>query len=218
MIQGRTLGRRRQSHRAETRASILAAAARIFAEAGLAGARTDAIADAAGVNKALLYYYFDSKERLYEAVVEDHFSEFNRRALDLLKSPGSARAILLEYVKLHFDFIRARQRYASLYQQLMITGGKQLEHLVREYFEPRTQAFGKLLDRGMRTGEFRTTDRRHAAISVVALIVFYFSAARVLQLLSREDPFSEANLRLRRQEVIDFIRYGLFRDPEAPIP
>ena len=217
MTHGRTLGRR-QSRRAETRGAILAAAARIFAEAGLAGARTEAIAAAAGVNKALLYYYFDSKERLYEAVVEDHFSEFNRQALELLASPGSPRAILLEYVKLHFDFIRARHRCASLYQQLMIAGGKRLDHLVRKYFEPRTEAFGKLLDRGMRTGEFRTSDRKHAAISVVALIVFYFSAARVVQLLSREDPFSEANLNHRRQEVLDFIRFGLFSEPEAPIP
>jgi TetR/AcrR family transcriptional regulator len=208
---------RRRARRAETRGAILAAAARIFAEAGLAGARTDAIAAAAGVNKALLYYYFESKERLYEAVVEDHFSEFNRQALELLMSPGSPRAILLEYVKLHFDFIRARHRYASLYQQLMIAGGKRLEHLVRKYFEPRTQAFGKLLDRGMRMGDFRATDRRHAAISVVALIVFYFSSARVLQLLTGEDPFSESNLNRRRQEVLDFIRYGLFLDPEAPI-
>jgi TetR/AcrR family transcriptional regulator len=212
----RILGRRR-ARRAETRGAILAAAARIFAEAGLAGARTDAIAAAAGVNKALLYYYFESKQRLYEAVVEDHFSEFNRQALELLMSPGSPRVILLEYVKLHFDFIRARHRYASLYQQLMIAGGKRLEHLVRKYFEPRTQAFGKLLDRGMRMGDFRATDRRHAAISVVALIVFYFSSARVLQLLTGEDPFSESNLNRRRQEVLDFIRYGLFRDPEAPI-
>ena len=48
---------------------------------GLAGARAEAIAAAAGVNKALLYYYFKSKESLYEAVVEDHFAEFNRQAL-----------------------------------------------------------------------------------------------------------------------------------------
>jgi TetR/AcrR family transcriptional regulator len=217
MNSGQSLGRARP-RRAETRGAIHVAAARIIAQSGLAGARTDAIAAAAGVNKALLYYYFDSKARLYEAVVEDHFSEFNRQALDLLTSPGSARAILLQYVKLHFDFIRTRHRYASLYQQLMIAGGKHLEHLVRKYFEPRTRAFGKLLDRGMRAGEFRAADRRHTAISVVALIVFYFSAARVLQLLSREEPFSAANLNRRRQEVLEFIRYGLFRDPEAPIP
>ena len=60
------------------------AAAGIFAESGLAGARTDAIANAAGVNKALLYYYFKSKESLYQAVLEDHASAFNKIALELL--------------------------------------------------------------------------------------------------------------------------------------
>src|ERR1035438_1124525 len=89
------------------RQAILSAAERIFATAGLAGARTDEIAAAAGVNKALLYYYFQSKEHLYEAVVEDHFREFNRRALEILEAPGSARAILLRYVGMHFDFICA---------------------------------------------------------------------------------------------------------------
>src|ERR1700721_505653 len=93
---------RRQQRSAGTRAAILAAAASIFADSGLAGARTDAIAAAAGVNKALLYYYFKSKEHLYEAVVEDHFGEFNRQALEVLTTPGSARAILLRYVSMHF--------------------------------------------------------------------------------------------------------------------
>jgi hypothetical protein len=111
----------------------------------------------------------------------------------------------------------ASHRYASLYQQVMSAGGQRLEHLVRKYFEPRSQAFGRLLARGMRAGEFRRADRRHAAISIVAAIVFYFSAARVLQLLSRADAFSDANLNRRRQEVLDFIRSGLFLDPEAPV-
>jgi len=70
----------------EARAAILAAAGRIFAKSGLAGARTDTIAAAAAVNKAMLYYYFGSKQGLYEAVVEDHFCEFNRQALDVLES------------------------------------------------------------------------------------------------------------------------------------
>src|SRR5438132_309880 len=89
----------------QTRAVILATAGRIFAETGLAGARTDVIAKTAGVNKALLYYYFKSKESLYEAVVEDHFRRFNEQALALLNSKGSARDVLLRYVSLHFDFI-----------------------------------------------------------------------------------------------------------------
>ncbi len=206
----------RPARRAQTRAAILAAAGRIFADSGLAGARTEAIAAAVGVNKALLYYYFKSKDRLYAAVIEEQFQEFNRRALEVLAAPGPARGVLLRYVELHFDFLSSRRRYASLYQQLMMAGGKPLERLVRRYMVPRSQALGRLLERGMRAGEFRRTERLHTALSIVALIVFYFSAAPVLQLLGHADAYREANLKRRKQEVLDFIRHGLFLQPDAP--
>jgi TetR/AcrR family transcriptional regulator len=208
----------RQMRSAETRAAILAAAAGIFAKSGLAGARTDAIAAAAGVNKALLYYYFTSKESLYEAVVEDHFCEFNRRAMEVLTGPGPARAVLLRYVSVHFDFISARHQSAPLFQQVMMTGGKFLERLIRKYFEPRGEALGKLIERGMRDGEFRRADPFHTSISIVSLIVFYFSAARVLQLMGRSDAYSAVSLKRRKQELLDFIRHGLFTDPRFPLP
>ena len=210
-----TVGRRR-ARSVETRAAILSAAEQVFAKAGLAGARTDDIAAAAGVNKALLYYYFKSKRGLYEAVLDDHFREFNRRALAVLAAPDAARTVLLRYVSLYFDFISTRHRYASLYAQMMTARGQPLERLVRKYFVPRTTAFNKLLERGIRTGEFRRTDARHTAISLVGLIVFYFSAAPVLRVLGHADAYTAANLRRRKQEVLDFIRHGLFRDPQAP--
>ena len=58
----------------KSRAAILKAAVREFAREGVAGARTDAIARSAGVNKALLYYYFKDKEALYQAVLDEVFS------------------------------------------------------------------------------------------------------------------------------------------------
>ena len=61
----------------ESRAAILQAAVREFSREGVAGARTDAIARAAGVNKALLYYYFKDKETLYAAVLDQVFGGFN---------------------------------------------------------------------------------------------------------------------------------------------
>ena len=210
--------RTRRAGSAASRATILAAAEREFARSGLAGARTDAIAAAAGVNKALLYYYFKSKQDLYEAVLDEQFQEFNRQALDVLNSPGSARAVLFRYVDLHFDFISTRHRHASLFQQLMMAGGKPLERLVRKYFVPRSQAFRKLLERGMREGEFRQVNAFHTAISIIALIVFYFSASQVLQLFGHSDPYSKVNLKRRKQEVLDFIRHALFVDPEVPLP
>ncbi len=208
----------RQGRSAETRAAILAAAGRIFAQSGLAGARTDAIAAAAGVNKALLYYYFKSKEGLYEAVVEDHFREFNRQALEALNAPGPARVVLLRYVSLHFDFISASHQSAPLFQQVMMTGGDFLERLIHKYFAPRGEALGKLIERGMRNREFRHADAFQTSVSIVSLIVFYFSAARVLQLLGHPDAYSARNLKRRKQEVLDFVRHGLFTDPKSRLP
>jgi TetR/AcrR family transcriptional regulator len=208
---------RRQTRSRETRATILAAAEQAFATAGPAGARIDDIAATAGVNKALLYYYFKSKGGLYEAVLEDHFHEFNRQALAVLATPDDARAVLLRYVSLYFDFISARRRYASLYQQLMTARGRPLERLVRKYIVPRSAAFRRLLERGIRTGVFRRVDARQTTISVVGLIVFYFSAAPVLQLLGHADAYNTTRLERRKQEVLDFIRHGLFLNPHAAV-
>jgi len=203
----------RQARGDKTRAAILAAAERVFAESGLAGARTDAIATAAGVNKALLYYYFQSKERLYEAVVESHLREFNRVALEVLAATGSPRTILLRYVNLHIDFISARHRQARLFQQMMITGGQPVRRLVRKYFTPRSRALHKLLLRGMRAGDFRRVDPFQATVSIIALIVFYFSAGQVMEWLGYANAYTETSLNRRKQEVVDFIRHGLFVNP-----
>ena len=209
--------RRRPAAGGATRTAILAAAKGVFAEAGLAGARTDAIAAAAGVNKALLYYYFKSKERLYVAVLEDELRGFNQEAIDLLSRPGSARAILLRFVGLHFDAISRKQCFAPLHQRFMMSGGRSIAALVRKYAIPRSQALGRLLERGIREGEFRRVDLRHAAISITALVVFYFSIGPVLRVVEKGDPYSDSELGRRKREVLDFVRYSLFTNPEAPV-
>jgi len=116
----------------ETRAAILGAAESVFAEAGLGGARTDAIAARAGVNKALLYYYFKSKNALYYAILEEHLREFRHRILEVLCDDDSPRAKVLGYVSVHFDFIASRPYYARLVQRLAMSGGKLVERLARE--------------------------------------------------------------------------------------
>jgi hypothetical protein len=54
-------------------------------------------------------------------------------------------------------------------------------------------------------------------ISLVALPVLYFSTAPVMKMVTRIDPYSAANLKHRKDEVLAFVRYGLFRDPEGPV-
>jgi len=208
----------RHRQAAETRATILRAAADIFSQAGLAGARTDAIAQAARVNKALLYYYFKSKDDLYSAVLEDHLGEFSQRAQEILTARDPARAVVLRYVSMHFDFISARPYYPALFQRFMMTGGPTFQRLARKYFVPLGRKFVAVIERGVRTREFRAVDSRHMAISLVGLTVFYFVSAPVTRLVGRFDPYAPQNLARRKEEVLRFVRFGLFRDPEARLP
>jgi len=69
MVSKSRLGTRAQPE--QSRAAILKAAVAEFAREGVAGARTDSIARSAGLNKALLYYYFKDKEGLYQAVLDE---------------------------------------------------------------------------------------------------------------------------------------------------
>src|ERR1700742_2604348 len=104
----------------QTRKAILRAAIREFSTNGLAGARTDTIAESAKVNKALLYYYFKSKHGLYAAAIEEVSSVVAERALAALDPKHSAGERLLRTALSHFDRILTQRDFQSLMQQEMV--------------------------------------------------------------------------------------------------
>src|ERR1700676_390751 len=89
----------------QSRAAILQAAVREFADQGIAGARTDAIARAAKVNKALLYYYFKDKEALYGAVLDQVFGGLTQSIHEALSRDLPPSQRILAYPGRHFDSI-----------------------------------------------------------------------------------------------------------------
>jgi TetR/AcrR family transcriptional regulator len=209
------IGRRRQDRSVRSRAAILAAAERLFAGCGPDGTRTETIAAEAGVNKALLYYYFKSKEALYEAVLENHAKEFYQRAVAVMDSREKAGEVVLAYVGMSFDFIAARPYFPALIQRLSMSGGRPFERLARRYSAPLADRLAEVIERGIRSGEFRRVDPEHTVISLAALTRFYFGVAPILRAVTGSDPYETGNLRRRRNEVLEFVRYGLFRNPEA---
>src|SRR5260370_21528069 len=99
----------------KTRAAILKAALEEFAHEGPAGARTEEIARRAGVNKALLYYYFKDKEGLYGAVLEQVFSGLSARVMAVLDHTElSPRQRLLGELQGPFAFIGGAPCYPWL--------------------------------------------------------------------------------------------------------
>ena len=210
----KSLGTRNQPE--QTRAAILHAAFEEFANLGVAGARTDAIARAAGVNKALIYYYFKSKDALYLAIVERHLKEFSTQALELLSSDRSVQDKVLDYVSMHFDFIAGRTEYPRLFQRFMMADSRPFMRIRQKYFAPVAKKFQSVIAQGIRSGELAASDSRHTAISLVALNVFYFSAAPVLKAAGIiNDPYRKSQLARRKKEVLNFAHRALFTNREA---
>jgi AcrR family transcriptional regulator len=112
-------GSRRQPD--ASRKAILQAALVEFAEEGLAGARVDAIAETAGVNKALLYYYFHDKESLYGAVLDLFFERLLDRVMTVCDRPGTAGERFLSYAKAHFDSIAESPYYAHIFMSELMS-------------------------------------------------------------------------------------------------
>jgi len=93
-----------------TQQKIFAAAEAVFAEKGFDGARVDEIAKRAGVNKAMLYYYFQSKEQLLRALTEKHFKEMSLEKQQFAESISSGEHALAERMSRHMMemFIKRR--------------------------------------------------------------------------------------------------------------
>lgn len=202
----------------QSRAAILQAAVREFAREGVAGARTDAIARAARVNKALLYYYFEDKEALYEAVIDQVFGGLTANVHEVLARELPPREKILAYVGAHFDYIASNPLYPPIVQSEMMRARRgstpAFERMVKQYFRPLFGKIAGVLREGQAAGEFRQVDPIHFIPSMIAVIVFYFISTPVMRAMTGADPLSPERLSQRRAAVLDFVSAALFRHPD----
>src|SRR5256885_12776540 len=137
----------------QSRAAILKAAINEFAEHGIAGARTDAIARAARVNKALLYYYFKDKEAIYQPVLDHVFSGLRDTVVPTLDGDALPRQKVLNYLGAYFDYIAANPRFPRVVQGEWIRTGSdrigQMKRVAQSYFRPIYQKLGDVLRAGI---------------------------------------------------------------------
>jgi TetR/AcrR family transcriptional regulator len=200
---------------AESRAAILNAAVREFAQEGLSGARTDAIAKAARVNKALLYYYFEDKEALYRAVLDQVFSGLLQSVLPVFARDLTPGEKILTYLGAHFDYIAGHPLYPRVVQGEMLRANRgnvsEVQRLKKQYFLPLFTEVDKTLKEGIATGEFRAVHTQHFMQSMGAVVVMYFNSVTVMKLMTGFDPLDPERIAERRAFVLDFISAALFK-------
>jgi TetR/AcrR family transcriptional regulator len=204
----------------QSRAAILQAAVREFSREGVAGARIDAIARSARVNKALLYYYFKDKEALYSAVLDHVFGGLTAALTTAFALNAPPRERLLAYVRAHFDYIAGHPLYPRIVQGEMMHAGReassQLDRIVKQYFRPLASQLSQVLTEGMAAGDFRSVDPMQVVPSMISVIVFYFINAPAMRSMTGTDPLQPKQIANRRAAVLDFISAALLRQSPAP--
>jgi TetR/AcrR family transcriptional regulator len=200
----------------QTRKAILRAAIREFSTHGLAGARTDTIAESAKVNKALLYYYFKSKQGLYAAAIDEVSKTVAERALAALDPKHSAGERLLRTALSHFDRILTQRDFQSLMQQEMVRmrrGESQaLPAMVENVFRPVLEKLQEAVQEGIETGELCKVDWLQVVYSALGANVFFFLSAPMMRLLLPFDPLHPAAIECRRMTAVQYLGNALFVD------
>jgi TetR/AcrR family transcriptional regulator len=203
---------------AETRSRILDAALSEFAANGLAGARTEQIAVAAGVNKALLYYYFESKEKLYSAALEMVSARVRDRSMAVFLRDASSGERMLRAALDHFDRILTQREFQTLMQHEMMRLHKgeegELMILVKRIFAPLHAMFQSMVREGIASGELVEADWFQMVLTALGGNVFYFLSAPIWRHILPFEPFDREVLQTRRVALVEFLGKAIFQDRE----
>ncbi|HVW48852.1 MAG TPA: TetR/AcrR family transcriptional regulator [Trinickia sp.] len=198
------LDTRRKYDPEETKRNILEVATAEFSAMGLAGARVDAIAERTNTTKRMLYYYFGSKEGLYEAVLDKVYGDIRALEQDLHVSELAPVEGMRRLVEFTFDYHDRHRDFVRLVTIENIHGAKYLEQL--KTFRSRNASviatIEDLLARGVASGQFRDDiDPIDLHLMISSLCFHRVSNRSTFGAAFGRDP-SHPRLRAKHREMI----------------
>ncbi len=157
----------------EARARIAAAAESLFAARGYDGTAIRDIARKAGVNGAMIHYYFGSKEGLYRAILEAAASKVRALLVDTSSRAGSTRDRLASFVDAYAEYILNHPNLARILYREMLTGGKHIMQVAQKYAVTNYTILRNTIAEGVEGGELRQIDVELAPISLMGMVVIF---------------------------------------------
>jgi AcrR family transcriptional regulator len=189
---------------ARTRARILEAAMREFARYGLGGARVDRIAERAGANKRMLYYYFGDKDGLFLAALEHAYGQIRNAEQGLLLEDRDPREALRRLVEFTWRYYLEHPEFLTLLNSENLHKGRHVRRSqrVQQMHAPLVRTLGRVLRRGERAGLFRRgIDPVQLYISIAGEGYFYLSNRYTLSRIFDRDLMSSRALASRSRHI-----------------
>lgn len=204
--EGRTGTRTNDPER--TMANILEVAMNEFAEKGLAGARIDEIADATHTSKRMIYYYFQSKEGLYLAALEEAYRRVRSTEAELKLDDLDPESALRRLVEFTFDHHAGNEPYIRMVMSENMNRGQFLAQSksIQALNLKAISAIEKLYARGVEQGIFRSgLDPIDIHASISALSFFNVSNRHTFGLIFKRDYANPTVATLRRASIVEMV-------------
>ncbi len=189
-----------------TEQSILQAAKNIFLRKGMTGTRMQEIANEAGINKALLHYYFRSKQLLFEAVFMQAFKLMAPKLNTILNSPISLEKKIRDFSNNYISFVIKHPYLPNFIMQELNNNPDFVDKLSSKEYFPHLDYFKDQVQSAVKNGEIIDIKTEQLFINLIALSVFPFIGKPLLKGITQMDENSYVQLmENRKKEVGDFI-------------
>lgn len=179
---------------------IIEAATKEFSQYGQAGARIDRIARRAGVNKAMIYYHFQSKEQLYQTILEqflDKLRNFFKERMIWLDNPEEIFRNLAEFYNSQF----ISPAFTPILLREIASGGEKIINTFAEFMaEGPVHKLRSAIESSVEQGSFKNIDSRQAIASFVGMNLFYLIMSPIINKILEIDD--EKDFREKRPEAI----------------
>lgn len=190
----------------DTERKILQAASDIFLQKGRDGARMQEIAERAGINKALLHYYFRSKEKLYQTVRNFTLRRFMENLLEAIEDTHDFHVFLRNFINNYIDYLAENEQVLRFMLWELQEGGQQIVQLMQATFREHgfTQPpFIPVIRTAIARGQIRRVDPVQFIISVIGMCVYPFIARSILENIFDIDIQDKKFLQRRKKEIYE---------------
>jgi len=190
-----------------TEEKILAAAKKVFVRSGMAGARMQDIADEAGINKAMLHYYFRNKEKLFEVIFREAAARLFPKLNLIFESDLSLFEKIEKFTAQYIDVI-LENPYLPLFVLNEIHRDPEafITHIWQRENMPRPEKFLDQIEREIKKGNIKRISPLQLLLNLISLCIFPFMARPMFQIHLGVDDLQFRNLmQQRKTEVPRFI-------------
>lgn len=194
----------------DKKAHIVNVAIELFSQNGFEGTSMRDLASAAGVNIAMINYYFGTKEKLFETIVESRSTMF-REMLEEISADKKMSSLqkVEKLIDLQVEKVLEKRHFHKVLQsEVMLNKRPELNRSIGNIFRRNSVIIKSIIEDGYKSGEFRKVDSGLVVSTIVGTINHVFLSRTICKLIfdnldESADPFNDPKI---KKKVADYIK------------